>query len=100
MNKLKLVLTEETVKDINSISESVAKNNVILAKSVIDELFNTLYTLSEFPDIGKTKSDINNEPIRFFIHKKKYIFAYEITKDSVVILRVLADYQDILALLN
>lgn len=100
MNKIELVITQKAFEDIDTISDYIAKDNIIVAKSVVEELFNTLYTLTEFPNIGKQKNGIADTSVMVFVHKKKYLIAYKIVNSTVVILRILTKYQDLFAVMN
>lgn len=100
MNNMELIITDEAYNDIDSISNYILKDNIQISKSVVDELFNTLYTSTEFPNIGKYKYGIKDNSVKIFIHKKQYLIAYKIFGNSLIILRILTNYQDIFAVLN
>ena len=99
MNKQKLIITDEAYKDMNFISDFIAKDNYSAAKKFIKSLFDCFDTLLKFPDMGVSKNKIADKNVKIFIHNKNYLIAYKLINDKLVILKVTNCYQDIYSLL-
>ncbi len=97
MNNFELIITEQAYLDIENIIDYIAKDNLAAAKKTLDLLFKSCFLLSNFPDLGSKKYQIENENILLLTVKKRYIIAYKIQNKKLIIVRILSSYQDIIA---
>lgn len=98
-SKLNLVISKEAKKDLIEIADFIEKNNINAAKNVIKLLKNSCETLTLFPNMGKSNSNIKSNDVKIFAVKWKYIIIYKIENNDLVVLKFLSQYQDICNLL-
>lgn len=94
----KLVITEQAYNDIDLIVGYISNNNKPASKKILKLLHQACYLLVEFPNIGIKRPDFTYKNIMFYIVAKKYLIAYQIRQNEVLILRILSAYQDICSL--
>ena len=95
-----VLITGIAKEDITQIAEYIAKNNKSASISIVDNLYETFELLSNFPETGSIKNDINDKTVRIYTMKKNFAIVYRISNDTIEILRVLTRYQNIFAILN
>ena len=95
-----VLITGIAKEDITQIAEYIAKNNKSASISIVDNLYKTFELLSNFPETGSIKNDINDKTVRIYTMKKNFAIVYRISNDTIEILRVLTRYQNIFAILN
>jgi len=99
MNKIVLI-TNLAKEDISNITEYIAVDNKIASVKIVDDFYKVFDLLSNFPETGSIKNDINDKTVRIYTIKKNFAIVYRILNDKVEILRVLTRYQNIFAILN
>ena len=96
---MKLEIKSKALSDIEIISDYIAKDNNKAARKMITSFEKTFDLICKHPEIGRKRQDFIDKNIRFYVIKKRYLIIYEITVDTIYILRVLTAYQDICSLL-
>ena len=99
MSELKLNITEQAKADITLITEFISKDNKQAAKAMAMYLYRICNDLARFPEMGTARPDFTYKNYRFFTIRKRYIIAYRIIGNELIVSRVLTAYQDICALL-
>jgi plasmid stabilization system protein ParE len=99
MNKYVLI-TNLAKEDISNIVEFIAVDNKSASIKIVDDFYKTFELLSNFPETGSIKNDINDKTVRIYTMKKNFAIVYRILNDKIEILRVLTRYQNIFAILN
>lgn len=99
MNKLDLIIENKAESDLELIADFIAKDNKNAAIKMLKQFYKTFEKLSEYPNIGIKRPDFTYKDVKFYVVKKHYLIVYTIIEDSIHILRVLAAYQNICALL-
>lgn len=99
MNSMKLEIKSKALSDLGIISDYIAKDNKKAARKMVASFDKTFGLICQHPELGRKKHDFTDKNIRFYVVKKHYLIIYEITDDTIYILRVLTAYQDICALL-
>ncbi len=86
--KNKIKITPEAEQDIFSIASAIQlQKNAASAKHTLTEIKNQLYTLAEYPDIGRVGGCEGTREI--VMSGMPYIAIYEQTEVSVIVVRVL-----------
>lgn len=99
MSKLDLIITVSATSDMELIADYIAKDKKSVATKMLKLFQKSFETLSDHPELGVKRPDFTYKNIMFYIVKKRYVIAYKIHNNNLVILRVLTAYQDICALL-
>lgn len=99
MNNMKLEIKSKAVSDIEIIFDYIAKDNKKAARKIVALFDKTFKLICKHPELGRKRQDFADQNIRFYVFKKRYLIIYEITKDTIFILRVLTTYMDICSLL-
>lgn len=85
---MKLIYTEDAIKDLKRLREFIAKHNPNAALRVAQELINKISLLVDFPHIGTTvKLAPSPETVRDMIFGN-YIVRYSIHKETIIVLRI------------
>ena len=88
------ILSEEALSDLDEIWLYIAGDNPRAADRVIDEIYQAIYKLAEFPGMGHLREDLIDEPLRFWgIYR--YLIIYRGAAQPIEIVRVLSSYRDI-----
>ena len=83
-----LVWSEEALEDIESIAIYIEKDSSIYAKAVVSKFFEKAEILRNFPELGRTVPEIDNEKIReLFIYSYRLI--YKIENDFILLTAVI-----------
>ena len=98
-HKLNLIITNEAYSDIDRIASFIALDNPKAASDVVQMLFKACDNLARFPQMGSHPSCIKNEHVRTFVIKGKFIIAYRIDNDKLVVFKISNHYQNIYHLL-
>ena len=78
---MKIIISEEAHKDLEDIFKYIAKDSLKYAKITIDNIYNRIYNLSEFPYIGSYVRYTNNKMCREIIYKS-YKIIYTISTEK------------------
>lgn len=85
---MKLIYTEDAIKDLKRLREFIAKHNPNAALRVAQELINKISLLVDFPHIGTTvKLAPSPETVRDMIFGN-YIVRYSIHKETIMVIRI------------
>jgi toxin ParE1/3/4 len=98
MNSIKLEIKSKAVSDIETIFDYIAQDNKKAARKIVASFDKTFNLICKHPELGRKRPDYIDKNIRFYVVKKHYLIIYEITDDTIYILRVLTAYQDICSL--
>ena len=60
------ILSEEALSDLDEIWLYIASDSPTAADRVIDEIYEVIYRLAEFPGLGHLREDLIHEPLRFW----------------------------------
>ena len=99
MSKNSFKIRSVACADVETISDYIAKDDVLAAKKLVNRFNKTFEKISKFPNIGIERSDFRHKNVRFFVIDKHYLIVYRSDDNFVEILRVLMSYQDICKLL-
>jgi plasmid stabilization system protein ParE len=93
------ILSAEALADLDEIWLYIARDNLTAADRVIDEIYEAIYKLAEFPGAGHLREDLIDEPLRFWsVHH--YLIIYRAEAQPIEIVRVLSGYRDISQILG
>lgn len=84
--------------DIDEITTYIAEDNPTAAKKMLDSFFTAMDMLAEHPEIGHTRPDLTDKPVKFWPVKTHYLIIYKNTH-PIEIVRILSGYRDIANLL-
>ena len=85
---LKIIWSEESLEDIESIAKYIEKDSMAYAKSVVRNIFLKVNILPDFPLIGRVVPEYQDENIReLFIYSYRLI--YKIDKKFISIIAVI-----------
>lgn len=99
MSKLDLQIKSIALADLENIADFIAKDNKKVALELLKVFYNSFDDLCFFPKMGTKRKDLTNKNVRFLQIKQKYVVVYSLEKDTIFILRVLSNYQEICSLL-
>ena len=91
------VLAEEAKSDLRSIHQYIARDNPHAAKRLIEDIFRSIHTLAENPDLGRVREDLTDKPVKIF-PAKHFIIVYH-TDPSLRIARILDGRRNIAAII-
>lgn len=94
-NRLRLIITDEAYNDIDAIAAFIASDNPHAASLIVQIFINACKNLTFFPELGSYNSNIKNKNVRILKIKKNYIIAYQIYKETIVILKITNRYQNL-----
>ncbi len=92
------VLTPLAQSDLENIRLYISQDNPAAAKRLIKDIASAIASLAENPDIGHTREDLTDKPVKF-LSVKHYMIIYRPDKTPLQILRVLSGYRDITSIL-
>ena len=95
-----VLITDIAKEDITKIAEYIAIDNKSASIRIVDYFYKTFELLSNFPETGSIKNEINDKSIRIYTMKKNFAIVYRMLNNKIEILRVLTRYQNIFAILN
>lgn len=99
MSKLNLQIKSVALSDMEKIADYIAKDNKKAAKDLLNTFYVAFDNLCAFPNIGCIRKDFTYQNVRFLQVKQNYIIVYNVENNTVCILRVLSNYQEICNLL-
>ena len=99
MTKLKLEIKSIALADIEKIADFIVQNNKKAALCLLNDFYIVFDNLCKFPNLGHVRKDFTHKNIRFVLVKQNYVIVYNIENDTICILRVLSNYQEICNLL-
>ncbi len=91
-------LSPEALSDIEEIWEFISNDNLDAADRVRDEIFNACDKLADVPGMGHLRTDLAQEPLRFF-PVYSYLIIYRPDAKPLEIVRVLHGARDVAQLL-
>ena len=86
--------TEPALNDLNDLAEYIAISNPYAAKELVENIFDKIQRLEEFPDSGKAPEEISNLNHREVIVNPCRIF-YKVDLETVYILHVMRQERDL-----
>ena len=89
-----IIWTEPALDNLNDIAEYIAVSNIYAAKQLVENVFNKIQRLEQFPDSGKIPEEIDTLNYREVVVNPCRIF-YKVEDDSVYILHVLRHERDL-----
>ena len=93
------ILSEEALSDLDEIWLYIASDSPTAADRVIDEIYQAIYRLAEFPGMGHLREDLIDEPLRFW-SVYQYLIIYRAEAQPIEIVRVVSGYRDVTQLLG
>ncbi|MEM6338422.1 MAG: type II toxin-antitoxin system RelE/ParE family toxin [Pseudomonadota bacterium] len=88
------IITEKARKDLDDIWYYIAKDKILAANKVEDDILEALDLIVETPSIGTKKHDLLDMPVRFWVVHNYYII-YNPNTRPLQILRIISSYRDI-----
>jgi len=85
---MKLIWTDTAVKDLVNIKNYIANDSEVYSLNFVQEIFNTIEKLYDFPAIGRKVPEANNDNIRELIYLN-YRIIYKKKQNSVIILSII-----------
>jgi len=89
-----IIWTEPALDNLNDIAEYIAVSNIYAAKQLVDNVFNKVQILEQFPESGRVPEEIETLNYREVVVNPCRVF-YKIEGDSVYILHVLRQERDL-----
>lgn len=89
-----IIWTEPALNDLNDIAEYIAVSNPNAAKQLVENVFNKVQRLEQFPDSGRIPDEISNLNYREVVINPCRVF-YKVDSDSLYILHVLRQERDL-----
>ena len=89
-----IIWTEPALDNLNDIAEYIAVSNIYAAKQLVENVFNKIQRLEQFPDSGKIPEEIDTLNYREVVVNPCRIF-YKVEDDSVYILHALRHERDL-----
>lgn len=89
-----IIWTEPALNDLNDIAEYIAVSNPNAAKQLVENVFNKVQRLEQFPDSGRVPDEISNLNYREVVINPCRVF-YKVDSDSLYILHVLRQERDL-----
>src|SRR3989442_11250009 len=93
------ILSEEALSDLDEIWLYIASDSPTAADRVIDEIYEAIYRLAEFPGMGHLREDLIDEPLRFW-SVYQYLIIYPAEAQPIEIVRLISGYRDVPQLLG
>jgi toxin ParE1/3/4 len=89
----KFVLHPEADADLNEIWEYIAADNLDAADRVLDELYQSIISLTRFPNMGHSRPDLTSSPLRFQV-VRDYVIAYAPQERPLAIIAILHGHRN------
>jgi addiction module RelE/StbE family toxin len=89
-----IIWTEPALDNLNDIAEYIAISNIYAAKQLVENVFNKVQRLEQFPESGRIPVEIETLNYREVIVNPCRVF-YKIEKDKIYILHVLRQERDL-----
>ena len=82
------VFHPEALADLHEIFDFIAADSPKSAQDVVEEIYETIRTLTRFPNAGHVRKDLTANPIRFH-PVRNYVIAYAPDETPLLVLAVL-----------
>lgn len=93
---MKLRINSLVAKDLKSIKDFIAEDNVDKALETIQEIYRHFENIQQFPYIGADLSKrVSFKTDYKYVVWEDYVVLYKVSKDAVEIYRVVNRYQDV-----
>jgi antitoxin ParD1/3/4/toxin ParE1/3/4 len=92
-------LSPLAAQDLNDIFDYIAQDDIEAADRVVNELYEAILLISSRPYIGHERSDLTDEPLRFW-PVRRYLVIYSPDTNPLEIVRVLIAYRDVRKVLS
>lgn len=89
-----IIWTEPALDNLNDIAEYIAVSNVFAAKQLVENIFEKVQRLEQFPDSGKIPEEIEALDYREVLVNPCRVF-YKVEQEAVYILHVLRQERDL-----
>ena len=89
-----IIWTEPALENLNDIAEYIAISNMYAAKKLVENVFNKVQRLIQFPESGKIPKEVASLNYREVVVNPCRVF-YKVEQDSVFILHVLRQERDL-----
>ena len=86
-------LHPEAAQDLTEIWEYIAAEDPLAARTVREDILETIRSLLHFPNRGHRRSDLTSRPLRF-IRVRDYLVAYVPDEDPLWVIAVLHGRRD------
>lgn len=86
--------TAPALSDLNAIADYIALDNIVAAKSLVQDIFQAVERLELFPESGRIPPELEHLNYREVVVSPCRIF-YKISKDEVFILIVMRQERDL-----
>ena len=85
--------TEPALNDLRAIRDYIARDSAYYAEKVVDEAFDKVDTLKDFPNMGRQVPEENDSTIREIIHYS-YRIIYETNMSYITVLTIVHGKQE------
>lgn len=93
---MKLRINPLVAKDLKSIKDFIAEDNVNKALETVQEIYRQFENIQQFPYIGADLSKrVSFKTDYKYVVWEDYVVLYKVSKDAVEIYRVVNRYQDV-----
>jgi len=89
-----IIWSEPALDNLNDIAEYIAVSNPHAARQLVENIFNQVQRLEQFPDSGRIPEEISTLNYQEVVVNPCRVF-YKVDKDSVYILHVLRQERDL-----
>lgn len=86
--------------DLAEIADYIAGESPAAAHRVMDAIFETFVSLAARPGIGHLRSDLTDQPVRFWTVLGRSLIVYRERDSGVEVVRVLGPGRDVAAILR
>ncbi len=89
-----IIWTDPALDSLNDIAEYIAVSNIYAAKQLVENVFDKVQRLEQFPDSGKIPEEIDTLDYREVLVSPCRVF-YKVEQEVVYILHVLRQERDL-----
>ena len=89
-----IIWAEPALDNLNDIAEYIAVSNIYAAKQLVENVFNKVQRLEQFPEPGRIPEEIAKLNYREVVVNPCRVF-YKVEQDTVYILHVLRQERDL-----
>ena len=89
-----IIWTEPALDNLNDIAEYIALSNTYAAKKLVNNVFNKVQRLEQFPESGRIPDEIEKLNYREVVVNPCRVF-YKVEQETVYILHVLRQERDL-----
>jgi plasmid stabilization system protein ParE len=91
-------ISERALTDLDDIWLYIARDSIVAADRVIEEIYAAAHRLAEMPEMGHVREDVADPSLKFW-NLHSYLVVYRPDTRPVEIVRILSGYRDIGGLL-